>query len=161
MTVEDCNKAIALKSNYAEAYNNRGEAHRESGEFDAALTDLNKAIQLKANNASAHFNRGLVYYQKGVYEESIKDYSMMIKQNPKFAPAHYFRGLARLHLKEWEKAKADLILSRTWGVILLIHSVTTTKMLKTLRRNITLNSPQTSWRCQLPTSIAVKQKHPP
>ena len=115
MTVEDCNKAIALKSNYADAYNNRGEAHRESGEFDAALTDLNKAIQLKANNASAHFNRGLVYYQKGVYEESIKDYSMMIKQNPKFAPAHYFRGLARLHLKEWEKAKADLITVKNMG----------------------------------------------
>ena len=32
----------------------------------------------------------------------------MIKQNPKFAPAHYFRGIARLHVKEWEKAKSDL-----------------------------------------------------
>ena len=113
--IKDFTKAIDLNPNYAEAYNNRGEAHRESGEFDAALTDLNKSIQLKANNASAHFNRGLVYYQKGVYEESIKDYSVMIKQNPKFAPAHYFRGLVLLHLKEWEKAKSDLITVKNMG----------------------------------------------
>ena len=34
---------------------------------------------------------------------------MVIKLNPESAPSYYFRAEAWLHLREWEKARADLI----------------------------------------------------
>ena len=44
--IADCNKAIELNPELAEAYNNRGDAYGNKGELDSAIADCNKAIEL-------------------------------------------------------------------------------------------------------------------
>ena len=47
-----------MKPDYAEAYNNRGVAKAELGQYTAAIKDYDKAIQLKPDYAEAYLNRG-------------------------------------------------------------------------------------------------------
>ena len=51
-------KAIALKPDYAEAYNNRGNALSELKRHEEALASYDKAIALKPDYAEAYNNRG-------------------------------------------------------------------------------------------------------
>ena len=44
MALEDYTKAIQLKPDYHEAYNNRGLLYEAMGQQDKALADYNKAI---------------------------------------------------------------------------------------------------------------------
>ena len=51
-------KAIALKPDYAEAYNNRGNALKDLKRHEEALASYDKAIALKPDYAEAYNNRG-------------------------------------------------------------------------------------------------------
>lgn len=62
--VELYTKAIDLAPDWASAYNNRGVAYFNLGNWDAAIADFTKAIELKpdyklaiANRAGANFNK--------------------------------------------------------------------------------------------------------
>ena len=61
------------------------------------------------NDAKSYYNRGIAYYEKREYDKTIKDYNEVIKREPDSAEAYSARGEAWLHLKEWERARADLI----------------------------------------------------
>jgi tetratricopeptide (TPR) repeat protein len=52
------------KHNLAAAYNNRGIAYGEKGEYDRAIADYNRAIQLDPKLAFAYNNRGNAYNHK-------------------------------------------------------------------------------------------------
>ena len=130
--IVDYTKAIQLKPDYAIAYNNRGVAYHLKEEYEAAIADYTKAIDLNPNYAIAYNNRGRAYGVKDKVDRStnrpnspsaklaviraIKDYNPAIGLNPELAPAYYNRGEAWLHLKEWDKARADLTTARNMGV---------------------------------------------
>ncbi len=42
----DFNKAVAIDANYAQAFANRGQVHRQMKQLDAALADYNKAMAI-------------------------------------------------------------------------------------------------------------------
>ena len=113
--VEDFNKAIELNPDDADAYNNRGLAYGRNGKHDCAIEDFNRAIDLKPDYALAHNCRGIAYREKGDYDCAIEDFNKAIELNPDYANAYYERWLARLYLREWEKAKADLINAKKMG----------------------------------------------
>ncbi len=69
------------------AYNNRGGAYADKGEFDRAIADYTKAIGLYPNDAIAYNNRGSAYYRKGEFDRAIADYTKAIKLDPKYAIA--------------------------------------------------------------------------
>ena len=54
------------------AYNNRGIAYDEKGEFDKAIEDYKKAIELNPEYADAYNNRGLAYYGKDESDRAIE-----------------------------------------------------------------------------------------
>ena len=110
--IQDYNKAIDLNSEDADAYNNRGNAYVNKGEFDLAIQDFNKAIDLNPEYAKAYYNRGVAYAKKGEFDLAIQDYTKAIDLNPEYADAYCNRGEAWLHLREWEKAKANLITAK-------------------------------------------------
>jgi hypothetical protein len=43
--IADCNQAIRLNPNYANAFNNRGNTYNNKGQYDRAIEDCNQAIR--------------------------------------------------------------------------------------------------------------------
>jgi len=58
-SIEDCNKAIELNPNGADAYNNRGVAYCFLGHYKRAIEDFNKTMELNPNFIMAYSNREL------------------------------------------------------------------------------------------------------
>ena len=70
---------------------------------------MNEAIRLNPRDVLAYHHRGLAYRSKGNFSKTIIDLGEVIKLNPSYALAYYIRSDAWLHLKEWNKAREDLI----------------------------------------------------
>ena len=51
----------------------------------------------------------MLTFAKANFDKAIEDYSKAIELNPNLGLAYYNRGEAWLHLKEWDKARSDLI----------------------------------------------------
>ena len=58
--IEDYNQAIAIDSNYAKAYYNRGVVNLKTSDLMNALNDFKKAIALQADYPEAVINRDIV-----------------------------------------------------------------------------------------------------
>ena len=116
LAIEDQTKAIHLDPNDAEAYNNRGLVYLHNGNVDLAIQDFNTAIQHQSKLVSAYVNRGVAYLMENKVDLSIADYTKAIALSPETALIYYNRGAARLILKEWQKAKTDLITAKDKGL---------------------------------------------
>ena len=79
--IEDYDEAIDRKSDYAPAYNFRGYAYREKGEFELALQDLNEAIRLRPDYVDAYINRGMAFGRKGEYGRALQDLDKAISNS--------------------------------------------------------------------------------
>lgn len=108
-SVADCNKAIELASDSADAYYNRGDSYDQMGEYGKAIADYNKAIELDPNHASAYYNRGCAYGEIGAYDKAVADYNKAIELNTSDSWAYYNRGLAHSKRGEVSKAVSDLV----------------------------------------------------
>ena len=144
--IEDCSKAIALKPDYADAYNYRGIACHQKREFDCAIKDFDKAIELNPKHIDAYDNRAKTFEGKGCYMPAVEDFSKVIElyvgdagdpavdynmgetsipydvwftkaRNPFM---HYKRGIVWLYIREWKKARLDLIYARDMMVAIAI-----------------------------------------
>ena len=112
----DFNRAIELNPDDAKAYISRGWAYYKKGEIDCAIKDYTNAIELKPDFVEAYGNRGIAYGENGNYDCAITDYSKVIELVPNDAKAYYNRGRAWLHLREREKARADLTIAKEKGI---------------------------------------------
>ena len=114
--MQDFNTAIALNPEDANSYSNRGVAYNDIGDFGAAIEDFNTAIALNPENALFYGGRGVAYGNIGDFGAAIEDFNKTIALNPEDANSYSNRGVAWLHLKEWQKAKADLTTAKDMGV---------------------------------------------
>ena len=105
--IANYDQALQLKPDWAEAYNNRGLAYYNKGDYDDAIADYDQALQLKPDYAVAYNNRGLAYYYKGNYDRAIADYDQAIKLKPDYADAYANRGAAYGHKGDTDRAIAD------------------------------------------------------
>ena len=67
------------------AYNNRGYAYDDKGEYDQAIKDYGKAIELNPQYALAYNNRGYAYMTRGNdgdYELAMNDFKTGLSLNP-------------------------------------------------------------------------------
>jgi tetratricopeptide (TPR) repeat protein len=99
-SIEDCNKAIELNPNGADAYNYRGVAYTDLKQYERAIEDFNKTIEFDPKNADAHNNRGVAYCFLGHYERAIEDFNKAMELNPNFIMAYSNRELALSKLEE-------------------------------------------------------------
>ena len=82
----------------ASAYNERGIAKGDKGDFDGAVADYTRAIELDPKFTEAYYNRGLAKKHKGDLDGAIADYNRVIEinpNNPKYARAYCDRGVAK------------------------------------------------------------------
>jgi predicted O-linked N-acetylglucosamine transferase (SPINDLY family) len=100
-------KAIALKSDYAEAFNNRGNALHELKRFDEALASYDNAIALKRDLVEAYCNRGNALLQLKRLDEAVASYDKAITLKPDYAEAFYNRGNVLRDLRCPEEALAS------------------------------------------------------
>jgi tetratricopeptide (TPR) repeat protein len=71
--VKNCNQALKLNPNCAEAYFSRGEAYSQLKDFNNALQDFNKALQIKPDFDHALIHRSFVYKYLGEYDQALAD----------------------------------------------------------------------------------------
>ena len=73
--IEDWDEAIRLDPQDADAYNNRGIAYHDLGEYQRAIEDYDEAIRLNPQAAYAYYNRGLAYERLGRQEQADRDFA--------------------------------------------------------------------------------------
>ena len=100
-------KAIRLKPDLAEAYNNRGNAHGNKGDVDAAIQDYTKAIDSNPQYAEAYYNRGVAHGNKGDVDAAIQDFNKAIDSNPDLVEAYNNRGVVYGQQGKFDKAIQD------------------------------------------------------
>ena len=98
--IEAYNKALAIKPDYAEAYNNMGNALKEQGKLEEAIEAYNKALAIKPDYAEAYNNMGNALKEQGKLEEAIEAYNKALAIKPDYAEAYNNMGIA---LKEQGK----------------------------------------------------------
>ncbi len=99
--------AIKLQPDYAAAYNNRGGAYKNLGQYQLAIEDCNEAIRLQPDDAIAYGNRGIAYNYLGQYQLAIENCNEAIRLNPDDADAYGNRGIAYYNLGQHQRAIDD------------------------------------------------------
>lgn len=101
------------------AFNNRGVAYGELGDFDRAIADYAKALELQPGDSTAlknlriaHIRRGAAAANLGETEAALTDYGRAIELDPAHPTAYLRRGQLRLNSGDPEGAMADLEAAR-------------------------------------------------
>lgn len=105
-------KAIELKPDYYEAWNNRGNALGELERHEEALTSYDRAIELKPDSYSVWHNRGNVLGDLERCEEALTSYDKALEITKGDADVWDSRGLCLSFLKRYEEAIDNLSKSR-------------------------------------------------
>ena len=95
-------EAIKIKPDYAEAYNNLGNALQYKGDLKEAVEAYNTALSIEPNYAEAHYNLGVTQQEKGKLNVAIKAFHKALSIKPDYAEAYYNIGNAH---KELDKPK--------------------------------------------------------
>src|SRR3989338_7611239 len=69
--IVSADRALQKDPNDAKAYYNRGTAHYNLGDYEAAVKDLAKSISLEPNAPDVYFNRGLSLRRQRKIREAI------------------------------------------------------------------------------------------
>ena len=88
----------------ASTYNNRADAHHESGEYESAISYYRKALRFDARNQAVYHNLCVAYAAQHSYDLAIQHYDQALQLGHDDY-THYYRFEAWLLLKEWEEAK--------------------------------------------------------
>ena len=99
-------KAIELRENFSEAYNDLGYTYLILSKWDLAITCFEKALgnTLYTTPHFAHNNMGYAYYKKGGYKRAVESYREAIKYQPSFSRAFHNLGITYEAMNEWDKA---------------------------------------------------------
>lgn len=97
------------------AFNNRGVAYGELGDFDNAIEDYGEALRLKPGDATAiknlriaHIRRGGAAATLGDADEALAEYGRAVELDPQHPLAYLRRGQLRLNRGDVPGAMADL-----------------------------------------------------
>ena len=91
----------------AMAYNNRGDAYTEKGDYDRAVQDFDQSIKLNPTNAKPFNNRGVAYLKKGEYDLAIKNLEEAIRLDPNYVKAFINRAETYEKKNEYDRAARD------------------------------------------------------
>ena len=80
--LQDFNRAIQLKSDYGQAYYERGLTYGALNDYQKAVEDYSQAILLNINYDSLYNNRGAAYQRLERYPEALNDFNQAIHLNP-------------------------------------------------------------------------------
>jgi len=99
-------EAIRLNKEYAEAYNNRGVAFFQLGDFDQALRDFNEAAR-QMPDCEVFNNRGVVRLRVRDFEGALDDFNSALRLKPENASTLCNRGQVHFQLGDLSAALRD------------------------------------------------------
>jgi len=134
-----------MKSDYADAYYNRGLTYNRLGHHQQALDDYSRAILLKPEHTKAYNNRGIFFFKLGDYQSAIQDFGQAIKSKTDYAEAYFNRGITYA-----KSAK---------GIALLKTSATRFVLKKTLPMHTATEPRFTSSRATINWAVLMRGKH--
>ena len=70
--IRDCDEALALRPDYADARNNRGNLLNDAGRYAEALSDFDRGIALEPEDSTIHGNRATALVGLRRYEEALE-----------------------------------------------------------------------------------------
>jgi tetratricopeptide (TPR) repeat protein len=80
--LENYNKAIQIRPDFADAYTSRGSIRDRLGKPNEALIDYSIALALNPLDVMAYNNRGWIKYKQGQLLEALEDYQQAVKIDP-------------------------------------------------------------------------------
>jgi tetratricopeptide (TPR) repeat protein len=102
--LQNCEQAIAVKPDYPEAYNARGNVLFRLTRYDDAVASFDKAIELKRDYPQPYNSRGNALQALHRFEEAVESYQTAVVLKPDYAAAYSNRGNALQSLKRFEDA---------------------------------------------------------
>ena len=78
----DLTAALTLNPTHAWALGSRGQAHRQAGRYEQAITDLTAALELNPTLTYALTERGQAHRQAGHYEKAREDLERAVEADP-------------------------------------------------------------------------------
>jgi tetratricopeptide (TPR) repeat protein len=100
-------RAIELKTDFAEAYNNRGYAAYSKYDGSDPLPDLNRALQLRPNFSHTYNTRGCIHMASGHTDKAIADFNRAIELQPDYPRAFRNRAIALMKKGRFSAAFSD------------------------------------------------------
>jgi tetratricopeptide (TPR) repeat protein len=97
-------KAISINSSSSEYFLNRGIAHRNLYQLEAAVRDYDKSIELNPDVSESYLARATARHLSKDLIQAVVDYGMAISINPDCAEAFFNMGHALLQLKQADSA---------------------------------------------------------
>ncbi len=102
--LQNCEQAIAVKPDYPEAYNARGNVLLRLMRYDDAVASFDKAIELKPDYPQPYNSRGNALQALRRFEDAVESYQTAIALKPDYAAAYSNRGNALQSLERFEDA---------------------------------------------------------
>ena len=96
-------KALEIKPDQDEAWNNRGVALGNLGRYEEEIASYDKALEIKPENDAAWVIRGLALANLGRYEEVVVSCDQALEIKPENDAAWVIRGLALANLGRYEE----------------------------------------------------------
>ena len=103
--IDSYKRAIKIKPEHADAYNNMGNALKKKGELDAAIDSYKQAIKINPNYSDAYINIGNALREKGDLDAAIDSFEKALEIKPEYADVAYNIGIC---LKEKGETDATL-----------------------------------------------------
>ena len=104
-SISSFEKAITLKSDYAEALFNLGVAHQRLEQLDMAIESYEKALIIQHAYPTAHHNLGIIYFQNEQISSAIKSFEWAVAYSPNYSEAYFNLGTAFQKNRQFEEAK--------------------------------------------------------
>lgn len=103
--LEEFQKSVELKPNYADGYHNMGNAYRELGQLDKALESYQNALKYNPGLWQSYQNIAALYFTDKQYDLALENIQKAIQINPKNLNLYLNLGIVYLAKGDKEKAK--------------------------------------------------------
>ena len=104
LAIDNFQRAVNLKPDYAEAHYNLGVVLQKNGEDEDAYKSYEKAIAIKHAYPQAHNNIGMINLKNRNLNEAVKSFEWAVAYNPNYVEAHNNLGATFQELMQFQKA---------------------------------------------------------
>jgi len=104
--LEQFEKSLAVRSDYAETHNNLGVLRAKQQRFDEATAHYETALKLKPDHAAAHRNYGATLYRQGRAAEAVARFQAALRYRPDDPATLSDLGAAYMKLRRYDDAIA-------------------------------------------------------